>query len=187
MPTSRRGCTTTSAAPTARRSSHCCRTPSSATATPPCMTLSFSCIHHKIRILSLWPLSTCRILDRDKRLKWYANEKFQFLFKMINTPALPSAEQLTGDDALLCPSLCPSDWWRMLTRFTSYSIENIHQIWIVHLRHHQTVIDGMGQHQGWSHCLRTCLHWCWPPPPRRRCVIRHWSCKEFKQWFWSNQ
>ena len=35
VPTSRRGCTTTSAAPTARRSSHCSRTPSSATATPP--------------------------------------------------------------------------------------------------------------------------------------------------------
>ena len=34
VPTSRRGCTTTSAAPTARRSSHCSRTPSSATATP---------------------------------------------------------------------------------------------------------------------------------------------------------
>ena len=30
------------AAPTARRSSHCCRTVSSATATPPCMILSFS-------------------------------------------------------------------------------------------------------------------------------------------------
>ena len=39
--TSRRGCATTSAAPTAKRSSHCSRTPSSATATPPCMTLSF--------------------------------------------------------------------------------------------------------------------------------------------------
>ena len=32
------------AAPTARRSSHCCRTESSATATPPCMMLSFSCM-----------------------------------------------------------------------------------------------------------------------------------------------
>ena len=30
------------AAPTARRSSHCCRTVSSATATPPCMVLSLS-------------------------------------------------------------------------------------------------------------------------------------------------
>ena len=59
VPTSRMGCTTTSAAPTARRSSHCSRTPSSATTTPPWLCPSnVSVLHLQYCYKGNFPAST---------------------------------------------------------------------------------------------------------------------------------
>ena len=74
------------AAPTARRSSHCCRTVSSATATPPCMILSFSCmsfatvITHTIQLQR--KLSCLRRAAR--RLTCRGTFYFRLLYMMID-------------------------------------------------------------------------------------------------------
>ena len=74
------------AAPTARRSSHCCRTVSSATATPSCMILSFSCMSFATvitHIIQLQRKLSC-LRRAARRLTCRGTFYFRLLYMMID-------------------------------------------------------------------------------------------------------
>ena len=85
------------AAPTARRSSHCCRTVSSATATPPCMILSFSyefCnSHHTYNTVAketFLPQEGCKEthLSRNTINKWFSYFRLLYMMNHSSTENL---------------------------------------------------------------------------------------------------